>query len=297
MRWKSYEVMTSVNKIMRRLMEEPGRTRIVAGGTDLLIQMREMGKNQESLTLLDVSQVGEIRGIRESGGDLLIGAATTIAEIAASSLVQSKARALAQGAGWLGSPQIRNVATIGGNVVNALPAGDMSVPLVALGAEAMIVSSKGERWVPVEDLFRGVGESAIDPCRELVSHFRVPVQKGPKRSSAMTRLARRKAFTLPTLSVAVSVEMDGRDERFQQARIVAAPVGPTPWRARRAEETLRNGMITKENIKKAAAAARQDANPRDSLRGGAEYRKDMVEILTLRSLIEALSRLKRGLYD
>lgn len=296
-RWQSYEIMTSISDTVGRLTEGASQARVVAGGTDLLIQMRERGPHERSLALLDISEIHEMKEINESHGYLYIGAAVRMAEIASSALVAKKARALAQGASWLGSPQIRNVATIGGNVVNAQPAADASVPLVALGAEAEVVSSEGRRYVPVDELFLGAGESAIDPHRELLSHFRIPVREGPEGASAMTRLAKRKAFTLPTLSVAVSFEVDERKESFRGVRIVAAPVGPTPWRARRAEETLQGADITKENIKRAAALAREDASPRDSLRGGAEYRKDMVEVLTGRALVDALHQLNREFKD
>lgn len=289
MRCGSYQVMTSIRETIHRLAEYSGQARVVAGGTDLLIQMLEKEAQQESLTLLDITQIEEIRGIKEAGDYLFIGAATTIAELAASPLVQTKAHALAQGAGSLGSTQIRNVATIGGNVVNAQPAGDTSVPLVVLGAEAHIVSKEGQRYVPVEELFRGVGESIVNPCRELISHFRVPICEAPRRSSAMKRLAKRRSFTLPTLLVAACVEIDEGGESFQQVRIVVAPVAPIPWRARRAEEILKNVPITKENIKRAAAIAKEDAHPRHSLRGSATYRKDMVEVLTRRALVDALS--------
>ncbi len=297
MRWQSYEVMTSVKDTIRRLMEKPGQARVIAGGTDLMVQIREREAVVGIGTLLDVTQIGEMRGIRESGGDLYIGAATTISELVSSELIQKKARALFQGGRSLGSLQIRNVATIGGNVVNAQPAADTSIPLIALGAKGKIVSSEGERNVPVEKLFRGAGISAIDPSREILTQFKVPISENPKTASAMERLARRKAFTLPTLSVAVWIELDAKGDHFSQVRIVAAPVGPVPWRATRAEQKLKNAAITKVNVSKAAAIAREDANPRDSLRGGADYRKDMMEILTHRAFVDALGSLNKELYD
>lgn len=297
MSWRHYLIMKSVKETLQYLTEEGGKARVVAGGTDLTLQMQGKNVSERDLTLLDISQIEEIRGIRESEGFLFIGAATTITEISSSNLIHTKAHALAQGANWLGSPQIRNVATIGGNVVNAQPAADTSVPLVALGAEAKIVSPEGERYMPVEELFRGAGESSINPCRELISHFRVPIWEVPRRSSCMERLAKRKAFTLPTLSVAACVEIEEGGESFQQVRIVVAPVAPTTYRARRAEEILKNVPITKENINRAAAIAKEDANPRHSLRGSATYRKEMVEVLTRRALLAALSRLNKEFYD
>ena len=296
MRWKSYQVMNTLEETIERLAERPGRARLVAGGTDLIAEMEEKVAEKEPLTLLDISRIEEIRGIKESGPFLVIGSATTISELAASSLIQVKARALARGAGWLGSPQIRNVATIGGNVVNGRPAGDTTLPLIALEAEARILSQEGERYEPVESLFMGVGKTAIDPFREILTHFRVPPCERPRRASAMERLAKRRVFTLPTLSVSVCLELNEREDCFQSVRIVAAPVGPVPWRARKAEASLTGANLSTESIHRAAALAREEANPRSSLRGGSAYRKDMVEVLTKRALIDALSQLNKVLY-
>ena len=295
MRWQHYQVMTSVQETVHRLSESPGQARVVAGGTDLIVQMLEMDAQEEFLTLLDISRIEEMRDIHEYDSYILIGAAVTMAELAASPVIQAKARALGQGAGWLGSPQIRNVATIGGNVVNAQPAADTSIPLVALGTEARIVSPDGEQHIPVEALFQGVGRSTINPSREVITHFRVPLSRKPKHASAMERLTKRKVFTLPQLSVAVWLELDENIDRISQARIAVGPVAPTPLRPKRAEEILAGAPLTPENVKKAAALAREDSHPRDSLRGGVAYRKDMVEVLTQRALVDALSQLDKGL--
>lgn len=295
MGFTSYRLMTSIAETVHALRESSGRARVVAGGTDLLVPSAASAL-PESITLLDVSRVEEMRAISPEGSHLLIGAAVTMAELAASPLVREKAWALAQGAGGLGSPQIRHVATIAGNLVTAQPAGDASVPLVALGAEAGIRTVEGERFLPVEDLFRGVRESRIDPCREVVSRFRVPLWASPRRSSSLMRLAKRRAFTLPTLLVAVGLELDEKGERFGQVRIVAAPAGPTPWRAGKAEEALRGAPLTEESIGRAAALAREEARPRDSLRGGAVYRREMVGVLTRRGILECVSRLREEPY-
>lgn len=291
MRWQHYHVMTGLDETIQRLTEKQGHARVVAGGTDFIVDVVETGARVESLTLLDISQIEAMRGIHESGSYIVIGAATTMTELADSKVIQEKARALAQGAAWLGSPQIRNVATIGGNVVSAKPAADTSIPLVALGAEAHILSAEGERYMPVEELFRGVGESAVNPSLELIKDFRLPSCQAPKYSSAMQRLAKRKAFTLPQLLLAVWVELAEEREEFENVRIVAAPVAPTPWRAKRAEEALAGGPLSWEKIDKAADLAREDARPRESLRGGADYRKDMVKVLTRRAFSDALSQL------
>jgi carbon-monoxide dehydrogenase medium subunit len=297
MRWTRHECVSGVAEAVERLARAAGQARIVAGGTDVMVELRDAGGSGEDLTLLDVSRVEEMRGVTEVGDHLRVGAAATMAEVAASPLVRAKAGALAQGAGWLGSPQIRNVATIGGNVVSAQPVGDTSVPLVALGASAHIVSPQREGDVPVEDLFLGVGQSAVDPYRELITHFLVPKCEPPNGVGAMLRMAKRKAFTLSQLSVCVRVASNGSPSRCADARIVVAPVAPTPWRARRAEEALAGGALSADDIDAAAALAREDAQPRDSLRGGREYRRDMVRVLVRRALAEAVSRLQEVPHD
>jgi len=285
--------MSSLQGLLERLGQLDGKGRIVAGGTDLVVRLKEMDMPSKPLALLDVTRIEEMRGITQVGDDIRIGAATSISEISTSPLIESSARALAQGARWLGSPQIRTVATIGGNVVNALPAADTSVPLVVLGAHARVVSADGERVLLVEDLFRGVGESAIDPTREVVTEFIVKADSPPSCASAMVRMAKRKAFTLPVLSVAVRIELDEQAERFRTARIVAAPVAPVPWRARRAEEALDGREVTSSSLEEAAELARDDARPGSSLRAGAAYRRDMVAVLVRRALRDALQQLDR----
>jgi carbon-monoxide dehydrogenase medium subunit len=295
MRWKHYFVMMSVEETLQRLAGASGRCRVVAGGTDLMVQIVEMDAREESLVLLDISRIKELKAIRESDAYIEIGAAATMTALAESSLIQEKATALAQGAAWLGSPQIRNVATIGGNVVNAQPAADTALPLIALGAEAHIASPKGNCYKPVEALFRGVGESEINPSWELITQFRLPVCTPPRSSSAMQRLARRKAFNLPVVSTAVCVELNEGGDAFSRVRIAAGPVATVPWRAKRAEEALMGAPLSREMVARAAALAREDADPRDSLRGGASYRRNMVEVLTRRAFSAALSRLNKEL--
>ncbi len=296
MRWQHYYMMGSLPETLERLAAGGGLARVVAGGTDLLTQIRAMAAEEEHLVLLDVSALPEMRGIREADGHLQIGAAATMSELAASPEVRGAARALAQGAGWMGSPQIRNVATVGGNVVNAMPAGDASVPLMALGATALIASPEGEREIPLERLFLGIGQSQVNPSREVLTRFRLPCCRGPRKASAMQRMSRRKVFTLPQLSVAVRIELSPQAEAIEEARIVVGPVSERPWRAQRAEAALCKAEISNEPIRRAAALARQDAAPRDSLRGGAEYRREMVEVLVRRALLDALSQLGREIH-
>jgi len=294
MYWQRYRIMSSVEETIQRLAQASGRARIIAGGTDVCIQMREMEAEENSLTLLDISRIDALRQIRHGDSHIEIGAAVTMTALAASPIVWENAFALAQGASWVGSPQIRSVATIGGNIVNALPAADTAVPLVALDAQAHILSSEGERVQPVEELFVGVGKSSVNPFREMITHFRIPLCRRPRRASAMQRLTKRKAFSIPQLSSAVCIELDDDQERFTRVRMVAAPLAPTPWRPKAAEAYLAGTPATMTSVNTAAEMARDSARARNSLRAGAGYRKDMTAVLIRRTISDALQQLGAG---
>ena len=283
--------MESIKETLDCLERLSGNARVVAGGTDFVVQLLEK-EPENGLTLLDISSIPNIRGIEivEGGKWVQVGAATTMAELAESTTITDNGRTLASGASCMGAPQIRNVATLGGNVVNAQPAADGTIPLLALGAEARIASIQGERWKSLEELFLDIGQSSVNPTREMITQFRFQ-PTGVRGSSSLQRLAKRNAFTLPTLLVAVRVELDEEKRRFEQVRIAAGPVARTPWRAKDAEDSLSGTPITRTAIEKGAVLAKLAAHPRDSLRGGAEYRRDMVEVLVKRALMECLNRL------
>ena len=297
MHWKEYKVMKSIEETLESLETLHGNARVIAGGTDLVVQLLEKEPENE-LTLLDINSIPKIRGIElvEGGKWVQVGAATTMAELAESTMINNDGKALALGASCMGAPQIRNVATLGGNVVNAQPAADGTIPLLALGAEARIVSIQGERWATLEELFLEVGQSIVNPTQEMITHFRFR-PTGVRGSSSLQRLAKRKAFTLPTLLVAGRVELDKEKRCFEQVRIAAGPVARTPWRAKDAEDSLAGTRVTQPAIEKAAAQAKLAAHPRDSLRGGAEYRRDMVEVLVKRALMECLERLGVSIHE
>jgi carbon-monoxide dehydrogenase medium subunit len=244
------------------------------------------------MVLLDISSISDMRGVEivDGGKEILVGAATTMAELAQSEIIAKYGRALALGASSMGAPQIRNVATIGGNVVNAQPAADGTIPLLALGAEARVVSAKTSRWAALEELFLDVGKSSVNPSEQIITHFRFK-PTAETGSTSLQRLAKRKAFTLPTLLVAAMVRLDKGKQFFEEVRIAMGPVARTPWLAREAADSLRGSRVSHEAIEKAAAGAKLAAHPRDSLRGGAEYRKEMVEVLTKRAILDCLTLL------
>ncbi len=282
---KEYLFPSTVEEAIRLLDKFGGQARIIAGGTDLMLQLRRGEK--PPVALVDVTRIPEMRGIREEDGYIVLGAAVTHAEVAASPLIRTRAAVLAQACRSVGSLQIRNVGTIGGNLVNGMPAADSVIALLALDAEAEVVGAQGSRWVPISEFHVGVGVCRIDACRELVKAVRFK-PLGEDEGSAFQRLARRKTLILPILNVGVVVGW--RDGRFTRAAIAMGPVAPVPYRAHEAEKALIGAPVSEEAIERAAQIAHDEAHPRSSLlRGSAEYRRDMVRVLVRRALREAAS--------
>lgn len=281
-----YLTPESINDALQILQQQKGKARIIAGGTDLLLDIESKKHNPE--VLVDITRIPEIRGIQTEGNFLIIGAGVTHNEAAKSALVNEKAQVLAEASRSVGSLQIRNTATIAGNVVNAQPAADAAVALVALGATAVITSSDFTREVPVEELYAGVGKSKVNSNNEIVTKIIIPALQ-PGEGSAFTRLAQRKALALPMLNVAVMVSI--AEDKFQRVSIVMAPVGPQPVRASDSENLLKGAAVNEETIQKAAEAALNHANPRSSaLRGSAEYRCATLKVLVRRALETAVAR-------
>ena len=260
-------------------------TCLIAGGTDLVLQLRR-GERRVGC-LLDISRIDVLKTISEANGNITLGAAATHAAVASSPLVQERAPVLAQAAAEVGAPEIRNVATLGGNVVNAQPAADAALALLALDAEAEIVNADGARWVALPDLYRGAGVSAVDSTAELVTAFRFPVPAG-QAGSAYRRLGKCKSIALPVLCAAAVVELEG--DRFARAAISLGPVAPRPFRARAAETLLAGQPTTPEIVARAATRAQQEAKPRDSLlRCARDYREAMVAVLVQSTLEKAVA--------
>jgi carbon-monoxide dehydrogenase medium subunit len=194
---------------------------------------------------------------------------------------------LSEAALSIGSPQTRNIGTVVGNVVNAQPAADAAVALVALGAEAEISEGTGSEWRLVEDLYAGVGVSRVKSNEQIVTAIRFRAQYG-NQGSAFSRLALREALALPILNTAVKISV-GADNTCTGAQIVVAPVAPHPFRCKKAEGFLTGTPLAMESFVRAAEEAAREANPRDSaLRGTAEYRREMVKVLVRRAISKAV---------
>jgi carbon-monoxide dehydrogenase medium subunit len=289
--WKEYFFPSSVEEALEILAERGGKARVIAGGTDLVIQILEEELSVDYL--VDITRIPGLDEISLQDGIITLGANVTHRRAAGSPLIRERATVLAEACKAVGSVQIRNVGTIGGNVVNAQPAADSAIALTALDAEAEIASISGRSWVPLEGLFIGPGASKVDSTSEVLTAFRFKAL-GPRQGSAFERIARRRALALPILNCAVVVELNEDRDSFEWARIALGPVAPTPFRARNAEESLRGAPVSAEAFLKAGEMASQEAKPRTSiLRASREYRVEMIKVLLRRALERAVERARR----
>lgn len=286
--WQAYEIPRSVEEALALLDRYKGQAQIIAGGTDLIIELQE-GRH-EIECLVDVSRIPGLDAIGKEGDRLLLGANVTFRQLHESPLVRSTFRVLAEAAETVGALQIQTVATLAGNLVSALPAADGSVALVALDAEVEVATLQGRRWHPVDELFLGPGQSAIDPRRQVITAIRVPIPQ-LRHGSAWERIGRRRALVLPILNCAVSVSLDDSGERFEWARIGLGPVAPVPFRARETEAFLQGREAAPETYAQAASLAAREAKPRSSLlRASKEYRIEVLQVLVRQGLARAVEQ-------
>ncbi|MBF0508573.1 MAG: xanthine dehydrogenase family protein subunit M [Deltaproteobacteria bacterium] len=261
------------------------KAKALAGGTDLIVNMKK--KILSPACLVSLGRIKELKKIDSSNGLLKIGAGLTAAEVAETEEIKNNYSALSRGASCLGSPLIRNLATIAGNLVSARPAADFPPPLMAYGARVVLKSSSGERVVSLDDFFKGPGRTLIAPEEILIE---IVLDKLPPFSGAgYIKLGTRQTLEISLVNVAAFVSLDGPGGVIKTARIVLGAVGPVPLRAPSAEKALIGEKPSEALLAKAGEAAALDSKPIDDYRGSAEYRRAMVDVLTRRALIEAVT--------
>jgi carbon-monoxide dehydrogenase medium subunit len=292
---QTYFQPRTIEEVLDALRQGKGRVRILAGGTDLMIDLQNERKQVQGL--VDISRVDGLNEIRIEGGIVRIGAGATHAQASRSELLREEASVLSEACSTVGSPQIRNLGTLVGNIVNAMPAADGAMALVALGAGARVLSCADQgRFVPVEQLYQGPGQSVIDSTQEFIPYIEFPIP-GPRSGSSFQRLSRRKALALPVLNAAVFLRLDESLKTFEEVRIAIGPVSPVPFRSKGAEALLEGASVSEEAIERAGEIASEEASPRTSLRGGKEYRKEMVKVLVERGLRQSLRRLRPEFFN
>ena len=286
--WQSYEMPTSVEEALETLAQFDGRAQIIAGGTDLIIELQE-GKHAVEC-LVDITRIPGLNQIEPLDGWIVIGPNVTFRQIKESSLLQEQARVLVEAAATVGALQIQTVATLAGNVASALPAADGCVALLALDAEAQVTSLTEQRWHPVSELFLGPGKSLVDPARQMITSIRFPSPQG-RYGSAWERIGRRRALVLPILNCGVSVVLGTDGSTVDVARIGLGPVSPVPFRASETEDFLAGKPATEEVFVQAARIAAAEAKPRTSvLRASKEYRTRVLQVLVRQGLARAVEQ-------
>lgn len=263
------------------------QAKIIAGGTDLLIQM----KHKEVLPkyIINVRGIlGHDYIIHDEKAGLRIGALATIRSIEVSQLIQQKFPILAQAASKLGTWQIRNRATMSGNLVTAATSADTIPALMVLEAKLKLVATGGERSIPIENFFTGPGQTVLRP-EEILVEIEIP-NLSPRTGGVYIKHTVRKALDLAIIGVAALVTVDG--DTLSDVKIALGTAAPTPMRAKRAEGVLKGKKISKELLQEAGQAAVDESSPRDSLRASADYRRKIIKVLVARAIEQAVGQVR-----
>ena len=281
--WHNFYTVTSVEEALRLLAEHGERARLIAGGTDLVLEM-ERRQRPGVETLVDISRVAGLDRIRlDDEGWIRLGPLVTHNQVIASALCVERAFPLAAACWAVGAPQIRNTGTVAGNLITASPANDTIPPLWAMDARLTLRSLRGERTIPLADFYRGVRQVDLAPD-EMVVEIAFPALRENQRGTFL-KLGLRRAQAIAVVNVAVLLTFDGGpDGVVTDARITLGSVAPTIVQAEEAEALLVGHPLDEERIAQAARLAAQAARPIDDVRGSAAYRRRMVEVFTRRAL-------------
>jgi aerobic carbon-monoxide dehydrogenase medium subunit len=267
------------------LLQQHGETAKILSGGQSLIPMMKVRLARPGY-LIDINQIEGLQYVKEDNRYLKIGGLTREADLEASELIRTKYPIIFDTATCIADPQVRNLATVGGNLAHGDPANDHPATMLALGAEVIAVGPKGERAIPVKDFFLSVFTTVLKH-EEILTEIRIPIPS-PRSAGAYVKLER-KVGDFATVGVAAQLTLSA-EGICQQTGIGLTNVGPTPLKATSAEEFLRGKMVNEVNVKQAAQLAAEAAEPSSDLRGPAEYKSSMVKELTKRALTRARER-------
>jgi len=278
--WHTYISATTVDEVVQILKSTGERARIIAGGTDLILEL-ERGVRPGVETIIDVTRIPNLDQITLDEDELIhLGPLVTHNHCVASSLIRERAYPLARAAWEVGAPQIRNRGTVAGNLITASPANDTITPLMALNASVTLQSADGSRTIPFKDFYTGVRKTVMRPDEMLVD-ISFPAMTDTQRGTFI-KLALRRAQAISVVNVAVILDL-GPDS-VRSASITLGAVTPTIIHAIEAEQFLAGKPLTDENIAEAARLAMNASKPIDDVRGSAAYRREMVRVCALRGL-------------
>ena len=274
-----YLAPKTIDEALSLLSQYKDEARLIAGGTDVIPQL----KRREVKTphyIIDLKGITDLDYIKYNADDgLSIGALATIQAITSSATIRDKFGVLCQAAERMASPQVRNRGTIVGNISNAVPSADTAPALLTLDAKLKLAGRKGERVVNIEDFFKGPNQTVLKS--EILLEIKIP-SPPPKSQGVYLKLSPRRAMDLAIVGVAVlAITENGT---CKDIRIALGAVAPTPLRAKKAEAVIRGQKLDRELIEKAAQVAAGEARPIDDHRASAEYRREMVRVLTRRAI-------------
>jgi len=277
----AYYVPQTPEEAVELLVRFGSKARVIAGGTDLLVKMKQGLVAPE--VVVSLKNLDRLKEIGTSEGGLFIGARVTLNELINSPLIGEKYASIAGAAHQMANNQVRHIGTLGGNLTNAVPSADMPPILIALGAQAQVTGPAGQRTFLLEELFLGPGRTCLQQG-EILTGVVVPEQS--TTGSTYLKFGLRRSGALAVVGVAAAVTM--ADGLVSDARIVLGAVAPVPLRAKEAEKTVQGRAFTPELAEEAALVAAQECRPISDIRGSAEYRQDLVRVFTRRALERAV---------
>ena len=286
MRLPKFEYLqpADLNEALDFLERYRGEAKLIAGGTDILSAMKK--RQLTPKYLISLNQIPQLDYISFENGFLKIGSRCTIRAIEVHPVIREQWGILAQAAKSIGSVQIRNLGTVGGNICNAAPSADTAPSLIALGSKVVLVSKTGERIIPLEEFFEGPGMTNLQEF-EILKEIQVP-KPPPQSGGVYMKYSRRKAVDLAIVGVAGVITINRESNYCTDARIVLGAVAPIPLRIRKAEEALTNRIIDDDILEEAAQIAMDESRPICDVRSSMEYRKEMVKVFTRRVLKESI---------
>lgn len=278
--WHKYFNAVTTEEAIRLLGEHGESARIIAGGTDLILEL-ERGVRRDIHTLIDITRIPGLDQITLDEDDVIhLGPMVTHNHCAGSKLIRERAFPLARAAWEVGAPQIRNRGTVAGNLITASPANDTITPLMALGAWVVLASARGERKVTLEDFYTGVRKTVMQ-TDEILVDIAFPALKEHQKGTFI-KLALRRAQAISVINVALKLALEAAT--VKSASITLGAVAPTIIHAEKAEKYLTGKELTEEVVAEAARLAMEDSRPIDDIRGSAAYRREMVRVCTMRGL-------------